>query len=51
MSRCFEAFIDDLSKKSGYSYDFIVDMYNEVMDDPDDGDIKSFVNITLEQDW
>ena len=51
MSRFFEGFISDLSKKSGYNYDFLVDMYNEVVDDPDDGDVESFANITLERDW
>lgn len=49
MSRVFDGIIDDLSKKSGYSYDFLVDMYNEVMDD--DGDVDSFIAITMEQDW
>lgn len=51
MSRLFEGFISYLSEQSGYSYDFLVDKYNEVVDDPDDGDIDQFIGITLEQDW
>lgn len=49
MSRTFEGIIDDLSKKTGYSYDFLVDRYNEVMDE--DGDAEYFMNVTMERDW
>lgn len=52
MSRYFEAFIDNLCKKSGYDYDFLADRYNEMVDDPDwDGDMDKFIGITLERDW
>ena len=50
MSRVFEAMIDRLSKASGYNYDFLVDRYNEMMDDGED-DIPYFVAVTLERDW
>lgn len=52
MSRYFEAFIDHLCEKSGYDYDFLVDRYNEMVNDPDwDGDMDQFIGITLERDW
>lgn len=52
MSRYFEAFISNLCDKSGYDYDFLVDRYNEMVDDPDwDGDMDQFIGITLERDW
>lgn len=49
MKRVFNAFIDYLCAESGYDYDFLVDRYNEVMDD--DGDVQAFITITLERDW
>lgn len=49
MSRCFEAYMDDLCKKSGYNYDFLVDRYNEVMEE--DGDVGYFIAVTMERDW
>ena len=52
MSRTFEGWIDHLCKKSGYNYDFLVDRYNGMVDDPDwDGDMEQFIGITLERDW
>lgn len=49
MSRTFEGIIDRLSKASGYDYDFLVDRYNEVMDDS--GDVEYFITVTMEKDW
>lgn len=49
MKKVFNAFIDYLCAESGYDYDFLVDRYNEVMDD--DGDVQAFIAITLERDW
>ena len=49
MSRCFEKMMEDLSSVSGYTYDFLVEKYNEVMDEDDD--IEYFVGVTLERDW
>ena len=49
MSRVFEGWISKLSDESGYNYDFLVDRYNEVMDE--DGDVEYFVGVTLERDW
>ena len=49
MSRCFEAYMKDLCEKSGYSYDFLVDRYNEVMEE--DGDVEYFIGVTMERDW
>lgn len=49
MSRSFEGFIDSLSKRSGYPYNYLVDMYNEVI--REDGDVDYFVTVTMERDW
>ncbi len=52
MKRVFNAFIDYLCEQSGYNYDFLVDRYHEMVDDPDwDGDMGQFIGITLERDW
>ena len=49
MSRTFEVIIDNLAKDTGYSWDFLVDRYNEVMEE--DGDWEYFLGVTLERDW
>lgn len=49
-AKVFEAFIDDLCRKSGYSYDFLIDRYYEVMEEGD-GDLDYFIQVTLEKDW
>ena len=49
MSRTFEGIIDRLSNVTGYGYDFLVDRYNEVMEE--DGDVGYFIGVTLERDW
>lgn len=49
MSRTFEGIISRLCENSGYDYDFLVDRYNEVMDE--DGDWDHFVAVTMERDW
>ena len=52
MSRVFEESMTKLSKDSGYNYNFLVDMYNSIMDDPDDdSDWNYFVGVTMEHDW
>ena len=49
MSRVFEYLIDQLCEKTGYDYDFLVEKYNEVMDDTND--YKYFERVTLEKGW
>ena len=49
MSRTFEGIMNHLSKETGYKYDFLVDLYNETMED--DGDLEYFIGVTLERDW
>lgn len=49
MSRTFEGVMSMLSEASGYDWDFLVDRYNEVMDE--DGDWEYFVGVTMEHDW
>ena len=49
MSRVFDAIVDSLCNETGYDYDYLVDRYNEVMDD--DGDLNYFIGVTMERDW
>ncbi len=49
MKRVFNAIINRLSEESGYDYDFLVDRYNEIIDD--DGDVEHFIAVTMERDW
>lgn len=49
MSKTFEGIMDRLSKDTGYSYNFLVDMYNEVVEE--DGDLEYFIGVTTERDW
>lgn len=55
MSRVFEYAIEDLSKKTGYHYNFLVDMFNEMNDDAYEAgevfDWDYFEGITVERDW
>ena len=52
MSRVFEYAIEDLSKKTGYHYNFLVGMFNEMMDDEgQDFDWDQFEGISMEHDW
>lgn len=52
MSRVFEYAIEDLSKKSGYPDIFLIDMFNEMMDDEgQDFDWDRFEGISMEHDW
>lgn len=52
MSKNFRGQMAKLSDDSGYSYDFLVDLYNGMMDDPDDdGDWNYFIGVTMEHDW
>lgn len=44
-----ERLIAVLAEMSDYDFDFLYDRYEETMDE--DGDIATFVNITLEKDW
>lgn len=44
-----ERLVAVLAEMSGYDYDFLYDRFMEAMNE--DGDIGSFVNITLERDW
>lgn len=48
MSKCFEGFIEKLSEKSGYSYNFLVDRYNEMIDELGYVDMEEFYLITMD---
>lgn len=49
MTRNWENFIDGLAIKNGYSYDFLLDRFNEVMEE--DGDLDYFITVTEERGW
>lgn len=49
MKKMFNYIINNLCEKTGYDYDFLVDRYNEVMDE--DGDVDYFIAVTMERDW
>lgn len=49
MKRFFDTVIDRLCKETGYDYDFLVDRYNECMDN--NISVIDFVDITLDQNW
>lgn len=49
MSRSFEGLIDRLCEETGYEFDYLVDRYNEVMEE--DGDVAYFIGVTMERDW
>ena len=49
MTRAWEEWIDNLAKKNNYQYDFLLDRFNEVMEE--DGDLEYFIGVTEEHDW
>ena len=51
MNKVFEGFIERLSEKSGYQYDFLVDSYNEMNDELGDVDMEEFDSINMNHDW
>lgn len=51
MKRVFNGIIERLSKDSGYSYNFLVDRYNEMVDETGDCDFDDFAVITMEHGW
>ncbi len=51
MKRVFNAIIERLSDASGYDYDFLVDRYNEMVNETGDCDLDDFATITMEHDW
>ena len=51
MSKVFEGFIEKLSEKSGYSYDFLVDRYDEMNDELGYVDMEEFYASTRDHEW
>lgn len=43
--------MEELSRKSGYDYDFLVGVYDEIMSNDGDVDWKHFIGVTMEHDW
>ena len=48
MSKVFEGFIEKLSEKSGYPYNYLVDRYNEMNDELGYVDMEEFCSITMD---
>ncbi len=44
-----EELVAVLAKMSGYDFDFLYDRFQETMEE--NGDIATFVGITLDKDW
>ena len=51
MSRQFGTMIEEVSEKSGYSWDFLVDRYNDILEAEGSVDWNYFVGVSLEHDW
>lgn len=51
MSRTFEGWIERLSEKSGYTYNYLTDMYEELFNRFGDVDSDRFEIITLNRLW
>lgn len=51
MKNVFNNIIERLCNETGYSYDFLVDIYNEIMETDGDVDTEYFIGVTLEKDW
>lgn len=51
MSRSFEGLIERLSEQSGYPYDYLVDRWEEMLNELGDIDWDEFTEITLTHDW
>ena len=49
MKRVFNAMMEQLVTETDYDYDFLVERYNECMDEG--GTVIDFVDITLDQNW
>ena len=44
-------YLEDLSKKSGYSYEFLANMWEDFTNDDGPLDLDYFTGVTMERDW
>ena len=51
MNKVLKRAIKNLSRESGYDYDFLVDVYNEILEDNGDVTWNYFADVTMEHDW
>lgn len=51
MNKVLKRAIKNLSRKSGYEYNFLVDVYNEILEDNGDVNWNYFADVTMEHDW
>lgn len=51
MSKVFDYVIDRLGKESGYGYDFLIDRWNEMIEETGDWDYEEFARITMNHEW
>ena len=50
MCRVINTFLENLSDKSGYNYDFLCDRFAEMVNDGE-CDMAYFEGVTMEHDW
>lgn len=51
MSRTFNAWTAELSEKSGCDWDFLIDMYNWILNKDGDVDWERFERAVMKHDW
>jgi hypothetical protein len=51
MSKVFERWIEDLSARTGYDYDFLVELWEELFKKYGRVDTKAFEELTLRKMW
>lgn len=51
MKNTLEQFIEDTAKKSGYTWVFLMDMWNRIMEEDGEVNIDYFVGVSMEHDW
>ena len=51
MSRVFERWIEDLSTRTGYDYDFLVERWEELFEKYGQVNTKAFEELTVRKMW
>lgn len=49
MTSKWQKWIGDLAEENGYTFEFLLERFNEVM--AEDGDLEYFIGVTKERDW
>ena len=51
MKKYIEDEIARIAKATGYEFNFLMDIYNDTMEDDGEVDLKNFEQISMEHDW